>query len=100
MHEYPHFISILVSRLVNLFCIGKYSTCTLLLPLIKPNTCHEAFNYVDKSVESELRAYLVVLFKQQFSLFKQHNTYFHNIFLSTHISITLKQCYQMPNSHD
>ena len=64
MHEYPHFISILVSRLVNLFCIGKYSTCTLLLPLIKPNTCHEAFNYVDKSVESELQACLVVMFRQ------------------------------------
>ena len=28
------------------------------------------------------RAYLVTLFEQQFSLFKQHNTYFHNTFFT------------------
>ena len=28
---------------------------------------------------------LVLLFKKQFSVFKHHNTYFHNTFLLTHI---------------
>jgi len=39
------------------------------------------------------RACLVMLFDQQFSLFKQHNTYFHNVFLPTHISTILKKYY-------
>ena len=37
--------------------------------------------------------YLVLLFKQQFSLFKYHNTYFYNTFSPTHISKTFKQRY-------
>ena len=36
---------------------------------------------------------LVVLFKQQFSLFKPHNTYTHTNFSHTCIFTTLKQCY-------
>ena len=41
-----------------------------------------------------LRACLLVLFKQQFSLFKQHNTYFHNTFSPTCISTIFKKHYQ------
>ena len=38
-----------------------------------------------------LWACLLVLFKQQFSLFKQYNVYFHNTFLPTRIFTTFKQ---------
>ena len=34
-----------------------------------------------------------MLFKQQYSLFKQYNTYLHNIFLHIRISTTIEQRY-------
>lgn len=41
----------------------------------------------------KLEARLELLFKQQFSMYKYHNTYFYNTFLPTHISTTLRQLY-------
>ena len=58
------------------------------------NLCFVLFEiYIRGCFIAGSRTCLVMLFEQQFLIFKQYNTYFYNIFSLTHIYTTLKQRY-------
>ena len=62
--------------------------------IVKCNTVADGVRCPQKIKKSStIKVCLVVLFKQQFLLFKQHNIYFYNTFLPTCIFTTLKQHY-------
>ena len=112
MNSFSHAV---LHRLYLYYIVHILNFLIVLYPIVKMRTmsyCGKTnFSLSQKTnsfyVNSQLNAYLfhlhgfenfrvclVVLFKQQFLLFKQQNMYFHNIFSSMHISTTLKQRYQ------